>query len=115
MPHTYAGMLVVQDCNLVMYTSSYFTQGPNQNAIFATSTGGQGNGNLCTVQVSSANGGSFSVVNSNNAVLYLSSSVAQPAVVDTLYAGQSLGQGARLYSADGHYFLTVQSDGNAVS
>ena len=35
MPHTYAGMLVVQDCNLVMYTSSYLTQGPNQNAIFS--------------------------------------------------------------------------------
>ena len=98
-----------------MYPSSYIALGLGQDAVFDTATGGLGGGNMCQMQVSSANGGSFSVVSSSGAVLYLSSSVAQPAVVDTLYAGQSLAQGARLYSADGHYFLTVQTDGNVVS
>jgi hypothetical protein len=105
---------VLQDCNLVMYNGSYFINGPvPQSAIYATGTSNKGTA-PCSLNVSSAAGGSFSVIDSKGNVLFLSSNVAQPAVVTTISAGQSLAQGAQLFSANGQYFLTVQPDGNVV-
>lgn len=96
----------------MLYNGSYIVQGSSPPyAIYSTGTWNKGIA-PCSLQVSSASGGSFSVVDSKNSVLYLSSSVPQPASVDTLLAGQSLAQGTQLFSANGLYFLVVQSNGN---
>ena len=106
----------VQDCNFVLYDGSYTSSNglaSAQNAIFATQTSGQGT-SPCRLLVSSANGGSISIVDATGRTVYLNPSAVVLPPVDSLAAGQTLAQGDRLYSDDGSYFLTVQSDGNLV-
>ena len=108
-----AWLLCKQDCNLVVYDASYAAQGlVGQDAVFGTDTGGKGNGGFCSLQLNSSQGGTFSVLDSKSNVVFLSSSIPQAPVVNTLSAGQSLETGDMLFSPNGLYFLYLQPDGN---
>ena len=105
----------VQDCNFVGYDGSYTTSNgyaDAANAFFATNT--YGGTSPCSFTVSSANGGSISVVDATGRTLYSKPTAASLPPVDTLAAGQKLAQGDRLYCANGSYFVTMQADGNLV-
>lgn len=57
----------LQDCNLVLYNG--MGTGSAANIVYQSNTAGQGTP-PCRLFVSSANGGSFSVLDSKNAVLF---------------------------------------------
>ncbi len=98
----------------MLYNGNYFGNGNMAAyAVWSTLTTGKG-ATPCSLQVTSASGGSFSVVDANKNVLFLSSSIPQPATPSALSTGQTLPQGQQLFSTNGLYFLTVQADGNAV-
>ena len=109
-------LLCVQDCNLVIYSAGYLVDGlVGRDAVFATKTSGKGNGGFCSMQLSSSQGGTLSVLDPKSNVVFLSSAVPQAPVVSTLSSGQSLQTGAKLFSTNGLYFLYLQADGNVLT
>ena len=97
----------------MLYNNNFLSDGIGpQYAVYGTGTTDKGTS--CSLQISSASGGSFSVLDANKNVLFLSSAIPQTAVVSVLSTGQTLQQEEQLFSANGLYFLTVQADGNVV-
>ena len=105
----------MQDCNLVLYNLNYLTKGSQASyAVWATGTTGQG-AFPCTLtlQGTNSNGGSLTITDTAGKTVW--TTLGQPLPqMSTIYAGQSLATGSRLYSPNGQYFITVQSDGNTV-
>lgn len=80
--------------------------------IWSTGTAGQG-ATPCSLILTSAGGGSASIVDASGKTVFTTAGTAVP-VQSSVPAGGALAQGAKLYSPNGLYFLTVQGDGNTV-
>ena len=105
-----------QDCNLVLYNGNYLQRGPvNTDALWASGTY-MGGAFPCTLTVQgvASNGGSLTIQDGTGKQVWTTRGLALP-TINTLIAGQSLGQNIRLYSPNGQYYLIVQNDGNLVT
>ena len=80
--------------------------------IYSTATAGQGTP-PCSLALTSAGGGAASVVDATGKTLFTTAGKPVP-VQSSVPQGGTLASGARLYSPNGLYFLTVQGDGNTV-
>ena len=104
---------MAQDCNMVLYNANYLQSGPSgSSAFFASQTAGTGTP-LCNLTVAGGTGGGLRITDSTGKLVWTTVGLPLPAQ-DILAQGQSLAQGARLYSANGQYFLTLQSDDNLI-
>ena len=109
---------MLQDCNLVIYGGNYTTGGApsSGNALYASGTYNAGVG-FCSLTVTGANSGTVSIADSKGTIVFSQppgSTPPAPSSVNTIPAGQSLAQGDRLFSSNGQYYATMQSDGNLV-
>ena len=78
------------------------------NAVYTTGTSSKGTP-LCSARVSSASGGSLTVVDATSTVLFRApTSPVTPAAIDTIASGGTLGQSLNLYSLNALYWLVVQ-------
>ena len=105
--------LMMQDCNLVLYNSEYLQYGPSSSYAWWASNTYYGGAPLCNLTVLGGAAGSLQITDSVGKLVWTTAGRASPEE-DTIAQGHSLAQGARLYSANGQYFLTLQSDDNLV-
>ena len=105
----------MQDCNFVIYGGTYIAGGAPvaASSLYGSSTYGKAVG-LCSVAVSGANGGTVTILDSQNNVVFSQPAGTRSSSLNGLAAGQSLAQGDRLYSPNANFYLNVQADGNLV-
>ena len=80
--------------------------------VYSTATYGQGTP-PCSLVLTSAAGGSASIVDAAGSTVFTTAGTAV-AFQSSVPQGGTLASGARLYSPNAFYFLTVQGDGNTV-
>lgn len=101
-----------QDCNLALYNANYLPAAGGKpvpaNLVYSTGTSGKGTP-LCSARVSSASGGSLTVVDANGTVQFRApASPVTPAPIDTIPSGGTLAQSLNLYSLNALYYLVPQ-------